>query len=227
MSNSAFVIICAFNEASVIVSTVLAVKKLNYSVVVVDDGSTDGTWAQIVNLPVYRLQHPINLGQGAALQTGMSFALQQNAEFLVHFDADGQHQAKDIEALLAPLRRGEADVALGSRFLRYADTQLVPVARRRLLKGAIVVDGLLTGVWLTDAHNGFRAFTHTAASRIHLYENRFAHATEILSQISKLKLRYIEVPTAIVYSDYARAKGQSFWNAFDIMMDVLVRKVLR
>ena len=117
MGKSTFVIVPAFNEGEII-STLQGLIAAGYSVVVVDDGSTNGMDALVANLPVYFLRHPVNLGQGAALQTGMTFALQNGAEIIVHFDADGQHKVEDIETLLKPLHQGEADVVLGSRFLR-------------------------------------------------------------------------------------------------------------
>jgi glycosyltransferase involved in cell wall biosynthesis len=115
LNPSVFIIVPAFNEREVILSTLQELIRAHYSVVVVDDGSTDGTAAQIADLPIYLLRHAINLGQGAALQTGMTFALKEGAEIIVHFDADGQHQIEDIETLIEPLRKGEADIVLGSR----------------------------------------------------------------------------------------------------------------
>jgi glycosyltransferase involved in cell wall biosynthesis len=224
---SIFVVMPVYNEEHAIYAALESLIKQHYLVVVVDDGSTDRTWSIVTTLPVYTLRHPINLGQGAALQTGIQFALQRGAEIIVHFDADGQHWAEDIPRLIEPLYQGEADVVLGSRFLRKADMEAVPPTRRVLLRAAVVVDGLMTGVWLTDTHNGFRALTRAAASKIKLRENRFAHATEILSQIRQHRLRYVERPTAIIYSDYSAAKGQSMWNALNIIVDLLLRKVFR
>lgn len=227
MNRSVFVVVPTLNEGRVIRTCLQSLVDREYSVVVVDDGSSDDTWSIVSGLPVFALRHAINLGQGAALQTGMTFALRRGAEFIVHFDADGQHRVEDIEVLLEPLRRGEADVVLGSRFLRRSDSRAVPPLRRLLLKGGVVVNGLITGVWLTDAHNGFRAFTRAAASRIDLRENRFAHASEILTQIHRGGLRHVERPTSIVYTRYSREKGQSAWNAIKIVIDILVRRIFR
>jgi glycosyltransferase involved in cell wall biosynthesis len=174
---------------------------------------------------VYRLRHHINLGQGAALQTGTSFAVQQGAAIVVHFDADGQHRMEDIAELVAPLRAGEADIVFGSRFLRRADRESVPPTRRLLLRGAIIVNRLLTGMRLTDAHNGLRALNRHAASQIVLRENRFAHASEILVQVRQRRLRYVERPTRIVYSAYSLGKGQKIWNSVNIVLDMLLRRV--
>jgi len=226
-NESVFVVVPAYNEARVIRSTLQPLIELNYSTVVVDDGSSDDTWAILCNLPVYALRHPINLGQGAALQTGMTFAMRQGAKFIVHFDADGQHRVNDIDVLIEPLRSGRVDVVFGSRFLREADRRAVPFQRRILLQGAVMVNKLLTGVRLSDAHNGFRAMTSGAAKKIYLYENGYAHASEIFSQVHRLQLRYVERPTRIIYSAYSKAKGQSIWNAFNIVVDLLLRRVFQ
>jgi len=222
-----FIMVPAYNEGAVIRATLQPLLEAGFSVVVVDDGSTDDTWGQLGGLGVHRLRHPFNLGQGAALQTGMSYALRRGADYLVHFDADGQHNPEDIEGLLAPLVSGQADVVLGSRFLRRDDWLAVPAARRVLLKGAVVVNGLLTGLWLSDAHNGARAFTRRAATQIQLREDSFAHASEILAQVRAQGLRYVEKPTRIRYTDYSQVKGQRALNALNIFLDLIIRRLFR
>lgn len=217
----------AYNEGTVIRSTLKPLVDQGFSVVVVDDGSRDNTSRRLKDLGVYRLRHPFNLGQGAALQTAVSYALQQGAAFIVHFDADGQHSPEDIHGLLEPVIAGKADVVLGSRFLRQEDWQAVPPTRRLLLKGAVFVNWLLTGLWLSDAHNGARAFSRRAAQQIVLRENGFAHASEILQQIRSMRLRFLERPTRIRYTKYSLLKGQRIWNALDIFVDLVIRRVLR
>lgn len=227
MDESVFIVVPAYNEGRALRCTLERLLKLGYAVVVVDDGSEDHTWSIVEQLPVFALRHAINLGQGAALQTGMTFALSQGATIIVHFDADGQHPVEGIEALIEPLCLGEADIVLGSRFLQAETASAIPLMRRVLLRGAVLVNGLTTGLWLSDAHNGFRAMTREAAMKIDLQENGFAHASEILLQIRRLNLRYVERPTNISYSAYSREKGQSNLNAFNILVDMLIRKVLQ
>lgn len=193
----------------------------------VDDGSKDKTCEALAGLEVHVLRHPINLGQGAALQTGMTFALGRGAKMIVHFDADGQHRIQDLPLLLEPVLKGEADVVLGSRFLRLTDKQHIPLAKRILLRIAIIVNGVTTGLWLTDAHNGLRVLTRAAAEKIVIRENGYAHASEIINEIRKLRLRYTEKPTRIRYSKYSKSKGQSLWNAFNIVIDLLLRGIFQ
>ena len=227
MGTSIFIVVPAYNEGRVIESILKSLIRLNYSIVVVDDGSGDNTWSVINELPVYALRHRINLGQGAALATGLKFSLQRGADILVLFDADGQHRIEDINVLIKPLLAKQADVVFGCRFFRAADRALIPRLRRILLKGAVIVNRLMTGVWLHDAHNGFIALTRGAAEQIQLRQKGFAYHSEMLTHVGKLGLRYTERPTMITYSEYSRAKGQSMWNAVNIVVDLMLGRVFR
>ncbi len=222
-----FVIMPAYNEGRALAGTLESLLPFRYAVVVIDDGSKDDTAAVAGEFPVHLVRHPINLGQGAALQTGMTYALSRGAKYIVHFDADGQHNPAEIADLVAHLQHDECDVVLGSRFLRSGDSAAVPFGRRWVLRTAVYVNWLLTGVKLSDAHNGFRALSRTAAERIQLEEDGFAHASEIVAQIRRLKLRYVEHPTGIRYTEYSRAKGQSFWNGFNVIFDLLAGRLVK
>ena len=215
----------AYNEAKVIYETILRLNEIGYEVLVVDDASTDQTSLEVQRTTAYYLRHSINLGQGAALMTGMFFARENEYDIVIHFDADGQHRVEDIPAILEPIITGKADVVLGSRFLSDAGQNNIPRRRRLLLKAAIWVNYLFTGLRLSDAHNGFRALNRKAFSHIQLHENGMAHATEILSEIRHHHLTYCEVPVEIHYSDYAKNKGQSAWNSLNILSDLIIRKI--
>ena len=222
-----FVIIPAFNEGAVLRSTVAGVAKFGYTVVVVDDGSAIPAESYLGGLNAYILRHVVNLGQGASLRTGAEFALARGAAVIVHFDADGQHSPELIERLIDPIVRGCSEVALGSRFLNENDRRLVPRPKRVLLKTGAIVSWMFTGVRLSDTHNGFRAFSRSAAGKIQLRESGFAHATEILGLIRRAKLSYVEVPVTIRYTDYSRAKGQKISNSFNIVIDLMLRKLFK
>ena len=220
-----WVVIAAYNEASVIGRVVADVKRARYHVVVVDDGSRDGTGAAAAAAGSVVLRHPINLGQGAALQSGITFALAEGADVIVTFDADGQHRARDIAVLVDALVTSNTHFALGSRFL--GQTLHQPLSRRLLLKAATSFTRLTTGLRVTDTHNGLRAMTRAGASRIDLHQNRMAHASEILHQIAESGLRYVEAPVTIEYSAYSLEKGQRLSDALMILVDLFARRLQR
>jgi polyprenyl-phospho-N-acetylgalactosaminyl synthase len=219
------VVIAAYNEAPVIASVVADVKRAGYGVLVIDDGSTDATGAVAAEAGGSVVRHPINLGQGAGLQTGIEFALSEGADVIVTFDADGQHRAADIAVLIDALARQGADFALGSRFLGTSLNQ--PLSRRMLLKAATLFTRLTTGLRVTDTHNGLRAMTRRGASSINLRQNRMAHASEILHQIAASGLNYVEAPVRIEYSAYSLAKGQTLGDTLMILVDLFARRLHR
>ncbi|MDO8876393.1 MAG: glycosyltransferase family 2 protein [Pseudolabrys sp.] len=222
---SLWVVIAAYNEATVIAGVIAGVKQAGYPVVVVDDGSRDGTGDAAETAGAIVVRHPINLGQGAALQTGIEFALSSGAEIIATFDGDGQHRVSDIAALAAALTQHDADYALGSRFL--GDTLNQPLSRRVTLRLATWFTRLTVGISLTDTHNGLRAMTRRGAERIHLRQNKMAHASEILHQVAASGLKYVEVPVTIEYSAYSLAKGQKLSDALTILLDLFARRLHR
>jgi glycosyltransferase involved in cell wall biosynthesis len=224
-SDRVVVVIAAYNEAPVIASVVADVRRASYPAVVVDDGSTDATGEIAARAGAFVVTHPVNLGQGAALQTALDFALAQGADVIVTFDADGQHRPADIAPLIAALAANKADYALGSRFL--GDAVNLPGKRRLMLTAATRFTRLTTGLDLTDTHNGLRAMTRRGASRIGLKQNRMAHASEILHQIAQSGLPYVEVPVTIEYSAYSLGKGQTLSESLAILIDLFARRMHR
>ena len=220
-----WVVIAAHNEARVIADVVADLRTAGYRVLIVDDGSTDDTAEVAARAGATVVKHLFNLGQGAALQTGLEFALTRGAELLVTFDADGQHSTADIGALLRALTENNADFALGSRFLGQAMN--LPFARRLTLLAATWFTRRGTGLDVTDTHNGLRAMTRCGASRIHLRQNRMAHASEILYQIAESGLKYIEAPVTVHYTAYSLRKGQKLSEAFRILVDLFTRRMYR
>jgi glycosyltransferase involved in cell wall biosynthesis len=214
-----WVVIAAFNEAEVIRGVVAEVAAAGWPVVVVDDGSRDATGAAARMAGAVVLRHVINLGQGAALQTGIDYAIRRGARYIVTFDADGQHRVEDIPALVEAL--GGADIALGSRFL--GGIEGASAGRRALLRTATVVSNRLSGLTLTDAHCGLRAFRVAAAPRLRMAQNRMAHASELLRKIKTSGLRVVEVPVTVRYTDYSMRKGQRGFAAVRILFDYIFR----
>lgn len=223
--NNVFVIVPACNEQETIYQTVLSLLQMKLNVVVVDDGSLLSQLQYIKMLPVYYIRHTINLGQGAALQTGTEFALAKGADIVIHFDADGQHQAKDLPELLQPILENKADLVMGSRFL--CNVNKTPFLRKQLLKAARLVNYCFTGILLSDAHNGLRAFNRSAAQQLKFTENRMSHATELLFHIKRYQWRWCEVPVTVLYNTGADRKGQSPFNSVRIFFDLLLYKFFK
>lgn len=220
-----FIVIAAYNEARAIGPVVAELRARWPNVVVVDDGSGDGTGDAALAAGATVLTHGINRGQGAALQTGISYALGAGAGYLVTFDADGQHDPGDIDRLLEPLIAGEAHFALGSRFLGARSD--IPFIRRLVLKLAVVFTRVTSGIALTDTHNGLRAFTAEGAGRIGIQLDRMAHASEVIDQIKRSGLRFVEVPVHIRYTEYSLKKGQSSANALGVAADYLLDRLTK
>lgn len=221
-----WLVIAAFNEGEAIAGVVRGAIADGWpNVVVVDDGSADDTLDQAHAAGAHALRHLVNRGQGAALQTGLRYALLRGADVLVTFDADGQHRTADLPAMVAPVLRGEVDACLGSRFLEHAEA--VPLSRRILLRAARLFGALTSGVRLTDAHNGYRALSRRlCAEHIDLRLDRMAHASEIVDQIAASGLAFREVSVRIEYTDYSRAKGQRGSAALRIAVDYLLGRLL-
>jgi glycosyltransferase involved in cell wall biosynthesis len=219
------VIVPAYNEHDNLKRIIESLLKHNYSVVVIDDGSTPPLSDEISSLPVTYIRHLSNLGQGAALQTGFDYCKKLNINLVVTFDGDGQHDVNDLPALLEPLLNNEADICLGSRFLTVNNS--IPRIRTIILKQARLVNFIFTGMLLSDAHNGLRALNKIALHKINITENRMAHASEILFEIRKHNLRFKEVPVHINYTSHLGKNRQSGWNGIKIVFDIILHKLFR
>jgi len=217
-----YIIIPAYNEEKVIQKTLEELYQEGYTknIVIIDDCSTDNT-KRIATKFGFLIEQKINKGQGAALRTGIKYALEQGAKKIVTFDSDGQHDPKDIKSILDELDKFE--VVLGSRFI--GQTTNLPLLRRIMLKGSVILCRLFYGLKLTDSHNGLRGFRSESASKIMITEDRMLHASEILQRISEQKLSYTEVPVHIRYTEYSLKKGQSMWNAFNILKGMIKLKI--
>ncbi len=220
-----WIVIPAFNEGTVIRDVVAGVHQHYPNVVVVDDCSSDTTGDAALAGGAVVLRHAVNLGQGAALQTGIRFALQQGATHIVTFDADGQHRVSDIAVLLARQREAKTDIVIGSRFLGAALN--IPMMRRLVLKAAVRFTRWTSGLPLTDAHNGLRLLSRHAAQSIRIRQNRMAHASEIVDQLKARQLSVAEAPITIVYTEYSMAKGQKLSNAFGILAELFIGRFIK
>jgi glycosyltransferase involved in cell wall biosynthesis len=221
-----FVVIPAYNEERSIVGVIRDLRSHTYNnIVIVDDCSKDRTFETAKKTGITVLRHLINRGQGAALKTGIDFSLEHGADIIVTFDADGQHLASDILSLVKPVQEGKVDVTLGSRFL--GGKSNVPFAKKILLQGGVIFTCLFSGIKLTDTHNGLRALSRKAAQKIKITQDRMEHASEIIDQIHKKRIRFKEVPVNIKYTQYSKKKGQSMVNSLKIIFNLIIRKFAR
>lgn len=217
-----WLVIPLYNEGTVIGDVVRQARRTFPHVVCVDDGSSDDGAAQAAAAGAVVVRHPVNLGQGAALQTGFEYALSvPTMQWVVTYDADGQHQIDDVVVMLAMARDEGLDVVFGSRFLD--DRTEAGFLKGIVLKLAVGYTNLTTRTRLTDAHNGLRVMSRDVVARVEITQNRMAHASELVHQIGHMGIRYGESPVHILYTDYSRSKGQSLWNAVNILADLILR----
>ncbi len=217
-----WVVVPVYNEATVLGEVVRGLRERFDHVVCVDDGSTDDS-AQVAREAGARvLVHPVNLGQGAALQTGIEYAVAQPAmAYLVTFDADGQHQVDDAEAMVEVARTGGFGAVFGSRFLDARNE--AGLFKRLVLRVAAWFTRQSTGMRLTDAHNGLRVLRRDAAEQVHLHQDGMAHASEIVLHVARTHLPWTEYGVHVLYTEYSRGKGQSTLNAVNILVDLFIK----
>lgn len=219
---AAWIVIPLYNEATVIGDVIASLLPHFSHVVCVDDGSSDGSAEVAARAGAHLVRHPVNLGQGAALQTGIDYALMHSeCDYVVTFDADGQHRIEDALEMLEVARGDDVAIVFGSRFL---DDRTNPGWMKKVvLKTAIRVTNLTTGMKLTDAHNGLRVIRRDAAEKVNLKQDRMAHATEIVLELGRTGLPWTEHPVELLYTDYSKGKGQSVLNSVNILVDLVVR----
>jgi glycosyltransferase involved in cell wall biosynthesis len=232
--NNIFIIVPAWNEEEQIGETLKKLLDNNYNnIVVVDDCSSDKTFEIAKQFPIFVLRHKINRGQGAALQTGTDFAVKNGAEIIAHFDSDGQHRTEDIPELIKPIIDGKAEFVFGSRFLKRAnehelekriDANNIPFLKKHIiLPIARVINYFFTGLKLSDAHCGLRAFNAKIADKIHLSQDGMAHNTEYPYLVKKNKIKYTEVPIVVIYNEF----GQGIGGGFKILKELLMKKIVK
>jgi len=215
-------VIPAYNEAEHITEVISRVRPFVDEIVVVDDCSSDATAQLAQTAGATVLKHPINRGQGAALQTGNDYALLKNADIIIHFDADNQFCAEEISDLILPITSGRAQVALGSRFL--TKKSKLPASKKNIIMPlARLVNRLFFNIKLSDPQSGFRVLSKEAAQKIKIKNDGMAHCSEILHQLFKNKFKIEEVPITVVYHEF----GQKFSGGFKIIKDLLIRKIIK
>lgn len=220
MKNNFYIIIPAFNEKNVIREVLEEILKEGYkNIIVVDDGSGDGTGELAFQTGVIVLRHKINRGKGAAIKTGIEAAKQLNADVIITFDADGQHDPKDIKKMLVLIKKGY-DVILGSRFLK---RQKIPLIKRTGNMVANLITYAFYGIWVTDSQSGLRAYSKRAFTSINSESDRYEFDTQVLRDIKKNHLLYKEIPMHVRYTAYSQNKQnrQNIVSAILTMIKVI------
>ncbi|AZG47480.1 glycosyltransferase family 2 protein [Gordonia insulae] len=226
-NDDVWLVIPVFNEAEVIRRVASDAAKTFPNIVCVDDGSRDDSTGEIIKAGVRLVRHPVNLGQGAAIQTGVEYArAQPGAKYFVTFDADGQHRVEDVVAMIDRLRTEPVDIVVGTRFAE-GRSESVPFVRRMALRTIVFLSPRTRRMGLTDAHNGLRAFNKTVADQLDLMMSGMSHASEFVALIDHHHWRVTEQPVTILYTDYSRAKGQSLINGVNIVADGLLHTRMR
>jgi glycosyltransferase involved in cell wall biosynthesis len=226
-TSGVWIIVPAFNEAQVIGDVVADLRSTFPHVVVVDDGSRDETADVALLAGAHLVPHPVNLGQGAAIQTGVEYArAQPGAELFATFDADGQHRIKDLLAMLDRIAQGDADLVIGTRFTG-ASAAGTPPLKRLILRTAAWLSPSSRRLGLTDAHNGLRVFNRAVAEHLNLSMSGMSHAGEFIKLADENRWRVTEQPVEILYTDYSLSKGQPLLNGVNIVFDGFLRGRMR
>ncbi len=219
-----WIVIPAFNEAGVIGEVVADVRSVFDHVVCVDDGSSDDTGEIALRAGAHLVRHPVNLGQGAAIQTGVEYARRQpEAQFFVTFDGDGQHRVKDVVAMVDRLKAGDADVVIGTRFGRTGFSK-PPLLKRVVLQTAARLSPRGRRLGLTDTNNGLRVFNRTVADGLDITMSGMSHASEFVALVDENHWRVVEEPVEVLYTEYSKAKGQPLLNGVNIIFDGFLRR---
>ena len=208
----------AYNEEKNIGAIVAKLKKKYDNIVICDDGSSDMTQIIASSLGAMVIKHPTNLGYGAAIKTIFNEARKLDADILVTFDADGQHQISEIDSVLQPLFENKADIVIGSRFI--GETKDLPRYRKIGIKTITGLTNVMTGSKITDSQSGFRAYTKKVLKEISPTESGMGISTEILIKASKKEMRIVEVPITISYEGSTHSQEPIYHGTSVIMSTI-------
>ena len=214
-----WVVIPAHNEGRRILGVLRNVRKYAANIVVVDDGSTDDTNLKALDGGAIILTHIINLGKGAALKTGCDYAASKGARLIVVMDADGQHDPAEIPNFVKMLEK--ADICLGFRRLNMK----MPFVFRLGNASINLVTYLLYRIRLHDTQCGFRAFSREAYAKIRWSARDYSVESEMIANMGKSHLKYVEVPISTIYAD--RYKGTNVLDGIKIVLNMILWRLRR
>ena len=211
MSSRFLTALPVFNEVHSVSQVLDEVSQYSDDILVVDDGSTDGTRDLLrQRKDVVLVEHERNQGYGGALITAFDYALQHHYEVLVTIDCDGQHEPQRIRQFVARAAESGADIVSGSRYLKSFDDNTIPPADRRQIN--VDITNMLNqklGYKLTDAFCGFKAYRVESLQKIQLTETGYAMPLELWVQAWCQGLKVVELPVPLIYLDEDRSFGDN------------------
>jgi glycosyltransferase involved in cell wall biosynthesis len=222
-------VIPAYNEETMIASVIDDIrvtfkkKPYDYKIVVVDDGSKDKTAVVAKAAGAHVIKHVLNSGSGGATATGLSYAQQNDFDFAVTLDADGQHSAEDVLNGVELLRKSDIDLLIGSRLISKEGMSQTKIIGN---KGLSLITYLLFGINVTDSQSGLRLFSKKALAELHWKTSGYEFCSEMLWRAKQVGLIISEFPIKAIYTDYSKAKGQNNWNGFNIVKILLKRRIV-
>lgn len=198
-----FIVIPAYNESSVIGTVVDELIKEGYSnIIVVDDGSSDSTYQKALSKNTTVFRHSLNRGKGAAVKTGIEAAKLMGAQTVITFDADGQHDPKDIAGMMILLQKGN-DVVLGKRDF---SSKSIPALKRFANRLGNMFTWMVYGLWVQDSQSGLRAYSKKALDLIQTSTDRYEYDSEVIREIARNNLKWTEYPMHVRYTKYSQEK---------------------
>ena len=222
------VIIPAYNESTVIIGVIEGITEeldgLTFKIIVIDDGSRDQTAALAKSAGATVVSHILNSGSGAATSTGLRYAAMNDFDYAATIDADGQHRPEDLRAIIIRLQESDhPDLVVGSRLI---DSTGMSTVKSCGNKGLSFVTKTLFGIGVTDSQSGLRGFSKKTLHSINLRSQGYEFCSEMLWRAKQKKLTVTEIPIKAIYTDYSKGKGQSNWNAFNIVSTLIRHRLL-
>ena len=222
ITSEIYIILSSYNEEDTLEEVVDGLVERGFKVLIIDDGSKDNTPTIAKNLVrkynpmVYYYRHRINVGLGGAIKTGIKAALKRGADIMITFDADGQHNPDDLYNMYPPLQEGKADIVIASR-----DFSDMPTGRRFGNTVMNYITYIFQGKMVTDSQSGLRAFTSDAARKLDLKSPQYGISSEIIGEIKRKNLRFMEVPMTTIYDERTIQKGTNTIVGIKIVLEIL------
>ncbi|MBR3213174.1 MAG: glycosyltransferase family 2 protein [Methanosphaera sp.] len=222
ITSEIYIILSSYNEEDTLEEVVDGLVERGFKVLIIDDGSKDNTPTIAKNLVrkynpmVFYYRHRINVGLGGAIKTGIKAALKRGADIMITFDADGQHNPDDLYNMYPPLQEGKADIVIASR-----DFSDMPTGRRFGNTVMNYITYIFQGKMVTDSQSGLRAFTSETARKLDLKSPQYGISSEIIGEIKRKNLRFMEVPMTTIYDERTIQKGTNTTVGIKIVLEFI------